>query len=190
MTVYQFSELEGKRVRLVPLGEEHILPLYVCSRDPQIWTHFPYRIANVEDMRAFVLQALEMRERNEQFPYAVYDKELETIVGSTRFLRISESHHNLNIGTTWYSPAVWRTRVNTECKFLMLQHAFAELKVIRVEIVTSTDNVRSQQAIERLGATREGVLRKKYYNLDYIIYSILSQEWPHIHRKLEQYLAE
>ncbi|WP_243644407.1 GNAT family N-acetyltransferase [Paenibacillus pinisoli] len=177
-------------MRLVPLEEEHIVPLYKCSRDPEIWAHFPYRIETLEEMQSFVQQALVMRERKEQFSYAVYDMELGEFVGSTRFLRIAESHQNFNIGTTWYSSAVWRTRVNTECKFLMLQHAFETLKVIRVEIITSTDNIKSQRAIERLGATKEGVLRKKYHNLDYIIYSILSEEWPLVRRKLDQYLAE
>ncbi|MFF2887355.1 GNAT family N-acetyltransferase [Paenibacillus sp. NPDC057967] len=190
MALYDFSELEGKRVRLIPLEEEHMMPLFRCSRNPEIWAHFPYRIDNVEEMSAFVQQGLEMRERKEQFPFAIYDKELEAFVGSTRFLRISESHQNLNIGTTWYSPAVWRTRVNTECKFLMLQYAFEVLKVIRVEIVTSIDNIRSQRAIERLGATKEGTLRKKYYNLDYVIYSIIASEWPLIKNKLEHFLAE
>jgi len=188
--LYRFTELEGKRVRLVPLEEEHIVPLYECSGDPEIWAHFPYRIDTLEEMQSFVQQALEMKERKEQFAYAVYDKVLGEFVGSTRFLRIAESHHNLNIGTTWYSPTVWRTRVNTECKFLMLRHAFEALEVTRVEIITSTDNVKSQKAIERLGATKEGVLRKKYYNMDYIIYSILSDEWPMVRCKLEQYLVE
>ncbi|WP_165861199.1 GNAT family N-acetyltransferase [Paenibacillus paeoniae] len=167
-------------MKLVPLEEEHIHPLYNCSRDPEIWTHYPYVIKTLEEMTTFVHKAMDCRERKEQYPYAVYDKERQEYVGTTRFLRISEENKNLNIGTTWFSPTVWRTSVNTECKFLMLQYAFEMLEVVRVEIVTTTDNVRSQKAIERLGATKEGILRRKYYNLDYVIYSIIFNEWPEI----------
>jgi len=140
-------------------------------------------------MEGFVRKALDGRDRGEQYPYAVYDKGIGAYVGSTRFLRIAEEHRNLNIGSTWYSSEVWRTRVNTETKYLMLRHAFEKAEVVRVEIITSTDNLRSQRAIERLGAIREGILRKKYYGLDYVFYSIVSEEWPVIKARLEGYLA-
>ncbi|MGZ7440812.1 GNAT family N-acetyltransferase [Paenibacillus sp. TH7-28] len=182
--------MEGKRVRLVPLETEHITPLFKCSRHPEIWAHYPIKIKTIEDMKSFVHKAIEGRERKEQFPFAVFDKELNEYVGTTRFLRISEENNNLNIGSTWYCPKVWRTRVNTECKYLMLKHAFETLKAIRVEIVTSTDNIRSQRAIERLGAVREGILRKKYYNLDYVIYSFLDNEWSTVRSKLESFLED
>lgn len=190
MRLYTFPALEGKRVQLVPLEEEHMIPLYHCSRSPEIWSHYPYAIDSLEDMKKFIHKALESRDRNEQFPYAVYDEERQEYVGTTRFLRISKENNNLNIGSTWYSPSVWRTRVNTECKYLMLRHAFEQLKVIRVEIITTTDNIQSQKAIERLGATKEGVLRRKYYGLDYVIYSIISDEWPQIKVRLEQFLDD
>lgn len=183
--MYIFTGLEGKRVKLVPLESEHTESLFRCSRDPAIWAHYPLKINTIEEMAGFVGKALLGRERNEQFPFAVFDKEREEFVGSTRFLRISEENNNLNIGSTWYSPAVWRTRINTEAKYLMLKHAFEFLQVNRVEIVTSTDNVRSQNAIERLGAVREGLLRKKYYDLDYYVYSIIDREWNDVKIRLE-----
>ncbi len=189
VSIFSFGVLEGDRVKLAPLSLEHVRPLFDCSRDPAIWAAYPVRIERIEEIERFVRKALDGRERGEQYPYAVYDKALGAYVGSTRFLRIAEEHRNLNIGSTWYSTEVWRTRVNTETKFLLLRHAFESIRAVRVEIVTSTDNVRSQRAIERLGAIREGVLRKKYYGLDYVIYSIVGEEWPAVKSRLEGYLA-
>ncbi|BBI34300.1 GNAT family N-acetyltransferase [Cohnella abietis] len=188
--MYHFAGLEGKRVKLIPLEIEHSIPLFECSRDPLIWASYPVQINTIEEMDKFVYKALEGRERKEQFPFAVFDKELNEFVGTTRFLRISEEHGNLNIGSTWYSPKVWRTRVNSETKFLMIRYVFEVLNTVRIEIVTTTENVRSQRAIERLGATREGLLRKKYYNKDYFIYSVIKSEWNDVKSRLEGFLTE
>lgn len=186
--MYTFSQLEGKRVKLVPLEMEHIDSLYRCSRDPEIWANYPMNIQTVDEMEHFVQLAITARNNQEQFPFVVFDKESREIVGTTRFLRISEQNNNLNIGSTWYEPKVWRTRVNTESKYLLLSYAFETLQVNRVEIITTTTNERSQKAIERLGAIREGLLRKKYHNLDYIVYSIIDSDWDEVKRKLEGYL--
>ncbi|MDQ6420576.1 GNAT family protein [Paenibacillus sp. LHD-117] len=188
--MFSFTSLEGKRVKLVPLERAHTHPLFEAAQAPEIWAHYPITIETFADMESFVSKALEGRERNEQYPFAVFDKELGKFVGSTRYLRISEANNNLNIGSTWYAPEVWRTGVNTETKYLMLKYAFEILQVNRVEIVTSTDNKRSQRAIERLGAVKEGVLRKKYHNLDYIIYSIIPDEWEAVSHRLEGFLEE
>jgi len=188
--MFIFEELEGKRVKLVPLTMEHVQPLFECSQDPAIWAAYPIRIERIEEMERFVRQALEGRDYGDQYPYAVYDKELGAYVGSTRYLRIAEEHRNLNIGSTWYSPAVWRSRVNTEVKYLMLRHAFEKIETVRVEIITSTVNVRSQRAIERLGAVREGILRKKYYGMDFVFYSIVNEDWPEVKTRLEGFLDQ
>lgn len=188
--MFTFSELEGNRVKLIPLETEHVNALYHCSRDPKIWELYPIHIRTREEMERFVHKALEGRSKKEQYPFVVFDKEANEIVGTTRYLRISEDNNNLNIGSTWYSSKVWRTRVNTESKYLLLRYAFEQLQVNRVEIVTTTTNIRSQQAIERLGAVKEGVLRKKYYNMDYIIYGIIDSEWTEVKKRLERYLDE
>jgi len=186
--MFSFTCLEGKRVKLVPLEIEHIPSLFEAAQFPEIWAQYPIRINSIEDMSNHVLKALAGRDRREQYPYAVFDNELNKYVGSTRYLRISEDHNNLNIGSTWYTPKVWRTRINTETKYLMLQYAFESIQVNRVEIITTTENVRSQKAIERLGATKEGILRKKYNNMDYVVFSILSTEWNEVKSRLESYL--
>jgi N-acetyltransferase len=187
--MYPFTTLEGERVKLVPLEIEHIPLLFSNAQSPEIWSNYPISIQTLEDMSSFVHRALDARSMNEQFPYAVYDKELRQFIGSTRYLRISKENRNLNIGSTWYNPKVWRTRVNTEAKSLMLHYAFEILQVCRVEIITTTDNFRSQRAIERLGAVREGMLRKKYHGLDYVVYSIIDSDWPDVRAQLEGYLT-
>ncbi len=147
--MFSFTELEGKRVKLVPLQLEHVDYLFEVAQEPEIWEHYPISIKSYDQMLSFVRNALEGLKRNEQFPFAVFDKERNQFIGSTRYLRISEGNNNLNIGSTWYNPIVWRTRVNTEAKYLMLKYAFETLQVNRVEIITTTDNFRSQKGIER-----------------------------------------
>lgn len=186
--MYTFHALEGERVKLVPLEIEHAVPLFHCLQEPEVWAHYPFRIYTLEEMQAFVQKAIAGREQGEQYSFAVWDKKHHEVVGTTRFLKISRSNHNLKIGTTLYSPKVWRTRVNTESKYLMLKHTFETLGMVRVEIIASIHNVKSQQAIERLGATREGILRKKYNNVDYVIYSIIETDWPDVRSRLEGYL--
>ncbi|MGM0884908.1 MAG: GNAT family N-acetyltransferase [Bacillota bacterium] len=183
-----FTELIGDRVILIPLKMDHIEALFECSRNPDIWMYYPTKINSLEDMESFVKKALDGKNRNEDFPYIVYDKDLKKFVGTTRYLRISEQSRNLNIGSTWYSPEVWRTKVNTECKYLLLKFAFEQWAAVRVEIITTPDNIRSQRAIERLGAVREGIFRKKYNQRDYIIYSVIDDEWKYVKERLEGFL--
>jgi RimJ/RimL family protein N-acetyltransferase len=190
MKMYSFTGLEGRRVKLIPLELEHVCSLFEVAQEPEIWEQYPVTIESYDQMKNFVIKALEGLKLQEQYPYAVYDKILNKFVGSTRYLRISAGNNNLNIGSTWYNPTVWRTKVNTETKYLMLEYAFETLKVNRVEIITTTENYRSQKAIERLGAVKEGILRKKYNNLDYIIYSIISDEWKEIKERLEGKLED
>jgi len=114
-------------------------------------------------------------------------------VGSTRFLNISIQNRNLEIGSTWLSPTVWRTRINTECKYLLLKHCFETLGTIRVQLKTDSRNVRSQRSIERLGAVKEGVLRNHMimpdgYLRDSVVYSIIDKEWVQVKNKLESML--
>src|SRR5699024_2902682 len=112
---------------------------------------------------------------------------------STRFLNISIPNSNLEIGWTWLSPKVWRTSINTECKYLLLKHCFEMLGAIRVQLKTDSRNVRSQQAIERIGAVKEGVLRNHMVMSDgflrhSVYYSVIDQEWSLVKDKLERML--
>ncbi|CAM4215940.1 GNAT family N-acetyltransferase [Paenibacillus alkaliterrae] len=184
----KFTQLQGNRISLIPLEFEHADSLFQCSRFPEIWGSLPIKVQTIKEMENFIYTAISGRERGEQFPYAVFDHKLNKFVGMTRYLRISQIHKNLNIGWTWYSPKVWRTAVNTECKYLLLKYAFEDWKAVRVEIITTTTHSRSQKAIERLGAKKEGILRKKYNELDYVIYSIIDEDWYEVKNRLEGFL--
>lgn len=186
--------LVGKRARIQPMEERHAEALFEAGRDPSIWTYMPMSIRSPEQMRELVRQALAAKKDGSEFPYVIVDRESGEVVGSTRFLAISRPNRSLEIGWTWLSPAVWRTSVNTECKFLLLRHAFETLGAIRVQIKTDRRNLRSQQAIERLGATKEGVLRKHVilhdgYVRDSVFYAILDEEWAAVKSGLELKLA-
>lgn len=186
--------LVGERVRIQPMEERHAEALFEAGRDPSIWTYMPMSIRSPEHMRELVRQALAAKKDGSEFPYVIVDRESGEVVGSTRFLAISRPNRSLEIGWTWLSPAVWRTSVNTECKFLLLRHAFETLGAIRVQIKTDRRNLRSQQAIERLGATKEGVLRKHVilhdgYVRDSVFYAILDEEWAAVKSGLELKLA-
>lgn len=175
--------LEGDRVKLIPLQLSHIEALFHCSRDEEVWEHFVTKVTSIEEMSRFVNHALMKKETGEQFPFTVVDKKTNQIVGMTRFLRIDESNKTLNIGWTWYAKPFWNTHVNSDSKLLLLTYAFEDWGAVRVEFITTPLHMRSQRAIERLGATKEGLLRKKYYNRDYVIYSIIDDEWVSIKQK-------
>ncbi len=183
-----FALLQGERVSLIPLEIEHTDLLFQCSRSSEIWEHLPIKIHTEKEMEDFIRTAISGRERGYEFPFAVFDNKLNKMVGMTRYLRISRVHKNLNVGWTWYSPDVWRTRVNTESKYLLFKYAFEVWKAVRVEIITTLTHHRSQKAIERLGAKKEGILRKKYNGLDYVVYSIIDEDWVDVKKRLETLL--
>lgn len=181
--------LEGTYVRLAPLEVKYIEELYQCSRDEEVWENLPIKINTLDEMKGFVEEALMLNEQGDQHPFVVIDKRTNKSVGMTRFLRISEGDKTINIGWTWYSKKVWRTAINTECKYLLIKHAFEKWKAVRIELITTTEHIKSQKAIERIGAKREGILRKKYRNQDYAVYSIINEEWLDIKIRLEGLLA-
>lgn len=182
----EIFKLDGHRVVLEALEISHSEQLFNCSRSERLWEYLPIQVKTIEEMSEFVHSATENRKTGEEFPFVVIDKETNMIVGTTRYLRISENHKTLNIGWTWYSEDVWRTSINTEVKYLLLKHAFEAWGAVRVEIITTTNHERSQRAIERIGAVKEGVLRKKYNNKDYVCYSIIDDEWPMVKERIER----
>jgi RimJ/RimL family protein N-acetyltransferase len=184
--------LTGKKVKLIPLELKHSECLYEAGRYPDIWTFTQGRINSLEDSRKYICKALEQKNA---IPFAIVDQESQKIVGSTRFYDISVQNSGLEIGSTWLSPAMWRTSVNTECKYLLLKHCFETIGAIRVQIKTDSRNVRSQRAIERLGAVKEGILRNHMilpdgYVRDSVYYSIIDREWPEVKLRLEQFMGQ
>jgi len=187
--------LEGKRVTLLPLTENHAEALFAVRQHP-IFQTTPYAppFESVDDALAYIRVALDGQAQGITLPFAVVDQETGAIVGSTRYHDISPKQRSLEIGWTAYSPTVWRTRVNSECKYLLLRHAFETFNTVRVQLKTDLRNERSQQAITRLGAVREGVLRKHRvepngYFRDTVVFSIIEDEWPSVKQRLEAFLA-
>jgi len=186
-------ELIGTAVRLVPLEKMHEQGLYEAAKPKEIWEHLPVKVHSLSDMKQLIESALTAQQEGRELPFAVFDVESNSIVGSTRFLDISLPNKSLEIGWTWYHPSVWRTRVNTECKYLLLKYCFEELKLHRVQFKTDVQNKRSRAAIMRLGATQEGTIRKHMvlpegYVRDSVIFSIIDDEWPAVKKRLEEFL--
>ncbi len=188
-------ELVGLRARLVPLAPTHAADLFDAGRDPAIWTFLPRHPQTLADMNVLVAEALERRDAGLDLPFVILDRAANNrVVGSTRLCDIDRANRSLEIGWTWLAPAVWRTRINTECKRLLLGHCFETLGAIRVFLKTDARNVRSQKAIERLGAVKEGVWRKHRilpdgYVRDSVYYSIIDDEWPAVKANLDGLLA-
>ncbi|PFV93173.1 GNAT family N-acetyltransferase [Priestia megaterium] len=186
--------LLGERVKLIPLEELHTEGLHEAAKEPEIWSHLPSKIQSIEDIKQLVKNALKSKESGQELPFVVLDLETNLIVGSTRFLDISVPNKSLEIGWTWYNPSVWRTRVNTECKYLLLKHCFDELNFNRVQLKTDVRNQRSRTAILRLGAVQEGILRKHMilpdgFARDSVVFSIIKEEWSSIKERLEDFLT-
>ena len=187
--------LTGRFVRLEPLAEAHVPGLAAVGAEDEIWQYMLYgTIRSEADMRNWVADMLARAAQGTDLPFAVIDLAAGRVAGATRYLEIRPAHRGLEIGGTWYGAAFRRTRVNTECKFLLLEHAFERLHCIRVQLKTDLRNERSQRAIERIGAVKEGVLRNHMilpdgYVRDSVYYSILDSEWPSVKVRLQEMLA-
>ena len=183
--------LEGVRVRLEPLQEAHTPGLAAVGLDESIWEHMLYgQVRTPDDMHNWVLDMLSRAKQGTDLPFAVIHLETGRVAGATRYLNITPKFRGLEIGGTWYGLEYQRTAVNTECKYLLLKHAFETLGCLRVQIKTDQRNERSARAIERIGAKREGILRNHMILPDgrirhSIYYSILDDEWPAVKQHLE-----
>jgi len=190
-----FIALENEVVLLKPLEQEDTQELLEAGSYPEIWPHMSTTVEKMVDVNNFVDKALEKKHEKTEFPFVIVDKKSGKIIGSTRFMDIDETHKRLEIGTTWITPAFWRTAINTNCKYLLLQYCFEVLNLQRVQIKTDHENLRSQKAIERLGATKEGVLRNHMLRKDSttrhtVMYSITPQEWPQVKNHLQRLLID
>jgi len=184
--------LTGKHVRLEPLTEKHTPGLAEIGAGQTFWDFMLYgNINTAEDMRSWVLEILSRAEKGTDLPFVAIHLASGRIAGATRYLNILPKDRGLEIGGTWYGLEFQRTPVNTECKYLLLRHAFETLGCIRVQLKTDLRNERSQKAIERIGAVKEGVLRNHMILPDgrirhSVFYSILDAEWPEVKLRLEK----
>ncbi len=186
--------LAGKVVCLAPLSVEQTADLAAVGKDESIWKYMRYGVVNTEEkMRAFINYLLSLQARGTDLPFAVISRETGKAIGMTRFMDIQPANRGLEIGGTWYGVAYQRTAVNTEAKFLLLRHAFEVYDCIRVQFKADLRNERSQRAIERIGASREGVLRDHMILPDgtvrsSVYFSILAREWPGVKERLVEML--
>lgn len=186
--------LTGQHVRLEPMTEAHAPALAEIGAGQSFWDFMLYgNITSVEDMRNWVLDILSRAAIGTDLPFVAVHLASGRVAGATRYLNIVARDRGLEVGGTWYGVDFQRTAVNTECKFLLLQHAFETLGCIRVQLKTDLRNERSQKAIERIGAVKEGILRNHMILPDgryrhSVFYSILDSEWPVVKKRLEELL--
>ena len=181
--------LESARVRLEPLQPAHADGLRAAAADGALWNLRVTSVPEPEQTEAYIAAALTGLEAGHMLPFAVRDKSDDRIVGSTRYHDIVAAVDRLEIGYTWYALSRQRSHVNTECKLLLMAHAFETLGAQLVGWRTDNFNFASQRAIERLGARRDGVLRHHALRRDgtvrdTVMYSLTAGEWPEVKAQL------
>jgi RimJ/RimL family protein N-acetyltransferase len=182
--------LEGRSVRLEPLAASHHTALCEVGLDAELWRLIPYRVSTADEMRDYIGSALGAQAAGTAIPFATVERASGRVIGSTRFMNVDAANRRVEIGATWIAKPWQRTAINTEAKYLMLRHAFETLGCIRVELKTDAFNQRSRQAILRIGAREEGMLRQHMVTWsgrlrDTVYYSILDSEWPGVKANLE-----
>lgn len=183
--------LDGRRVRLEPLDlERHFAGLLAIGLDPDLWRVTMSTVENEADLRRYLETALAEQAAGRSLPFATVDVGSGKIAGCTRFGNIEPAHGRVEIGWTWIGAAFRRTHVNTEAKYLMFRHAFEAWGCVRVELKTDARNLRSRNAMRRLGAKEEGTLRKhgiadSGYVRDTVYFSVIAEEWPGVKARLE-----
>ena len=187
--------LEGKSVRLEPLRLENLDELCTIGLDESIWAWTTNIIKSKEDMRRYVETALEEFERRVSLPFVTIEKNSNKIIGSTRFGNIDIRNRKVEIGWTWINAQWQRSFVNTEAKFLMLAHAFEIWKCVRLEFKTDALNEKSRNAILRIGAKQEGILRRHMITetgrfRDSVYFSIIDSEWENVKANLQNKLKQ
>jgi RimJ/RimL family protein N-acetyltransferase len=187
--------LSGEHVELIPIALEFLEPLCEAVQDGELWRLWYTFIPTPATMKVWIEKALNEKKEGVSLPFVVKRKIDRRIVGSTRYMNIDKDIRRLEIGTTWYSKSVQRSYVNTECKYLLLRHAFEELACRAVEFRTHRLNEQSRRAIERLGAQLDGMLRNHRMMAngtirDTAVYSILDTEWEGVKSNLLFRLTE
>ena len=182
--------LAGAVVALEPMAVEHKNALIDAASDGQLWQLWYTGVPKPEGMQAWIDGSLALQEKGLALPFVVRHLPSGEIVGSTRYMNIEADRRRLEIGTTWYAKQVQRSPLNTEAKLLLLRHAFEALGCIAVEFRTHYFNQRSREAIAKLGAKQDGILRQHSFaadgNLrDTVVFSVLDCEWPTVKTHLQ-----
>ncbi|HEY2815956.1 MAG TPA: GNAT family protein [Casimicrobiaceae bacterium] len=187
--------LTGRYAILEPLAREHEAAVKKAAADGELWRLWYTSVPAPDKTSEWLDIALDLRERQGAMPFIVRDRSNGQIVGSTRYFNVDPVNRRLEIGHTWYAKRAQRTAINTECKVLLLTHAFEALRCIAVEFRTHWFNHRSREAILRLGAKQDGVLRNHLMlpdgsKRDTVVFSIIDGEWPAVKRNLQWLLEQ
>ncbi len=187
--------LTGLHVQLLPMERQHQQGLQEAVTDGELWKLWYTFVPRPEEMDEWISKALDEQASGVSCPFVVVRKGDNRVVGSTRYMNIEKEIRRLEIGTTWYSQNVQRTPINTECKLLLLEHAFENLNCLAVEFRTHRFNAQSRRAIERLGARLDGILRNHRISVngtirDTVVYSIILNEWENVKSNLHFMLHE
>lgn len=182
--------LEGKYVKLVPLSHDHAVDLEEAAQDGELYKLWYTSVPAPDKVDAEISRRLRLMAEGSMLPFSIIDKKSGAVVGMTTYMNIDSTNKRLEIGSTWYRKSVQRSPLNTECKILLLTHAFETLEAIAVEFRTHFMNHQSRNAIERLGAKLDGVLRRHSVLAngtvrDTAVYSIIPSEWPSVRANLQ-----
>jgi RimJ/RimL family protein N-acetyltransferase len=185
--------LKGRHAMLEPLAPEHHDALVAAASDGQLWKLWYTSVPAPEAARGYIDAALALRDKQAAMPFVIRDARDGAIVGSTRYCNVDAVNRRVEIGYTWYAARAQRTGINTECKLMLLGHAFESLGCIAVEFRTHWLNQQSRAAIARLGAKQDGVLRNHQRMpdgslRDTVVFSIIESEWPAVKRHLQHRL--
>ena len=186
--------LSNQWVRLEPLQPMHADALWKIGQQAADWQYLPRGcFTSQDDLHAWIDEALLAQTKGEQQAFVIFDQQTGQCCGSTRYLNIRAAHFGVEIGWTWLAQSAQRTAINTATKLCLFEYAFEQWQMRRVELKTDLRNLRSQRAIERLGAVREGVWRKHMcvqqgYMRDTVFYSVIDDEWPMIKQRLQAFL--
>jgi RimJ/RimL family protein N-acetyltransferase len=181
--------IEGKYISVIPLSLDHQFDLEEATADGDLHRLWYTSIPKPDGIRNEIERRLQLRQSGSMLPFSIIEKSSKKVVGMTTYMNIDVTNHRVEIGSTWYRKSVQRSSLNTECKLLLLRHAFEEMDCIAVEFRTHFINQQSRKAIERLGAKFDGTLRShmKMANgtiRDTAVYSIIASEWPTVKANL------
>ena len=186
--------LETRLIKLVPLTMQHLEGYCLAGNYPQVWQHMPInRCQSQEIAKPWLAEAIKKMDQGLELAFVIInkvsEKESDTVIGSTRLFRYNDNDKTIELGHTFITPDFQRSHVNSHAKYLMLKHAFEQLKMVRVEICTHENNQQSRNAITRIGGQFEGILRKhrRAPNGDYrntALFSIIDEDWPQVKQQL------
>lgn len=185
------TTLSGQTVDLISLDKEHFRDLHQLAAEKRIWEFYAIDGSNQAKLSEALHSAITEREKGSQYPFVVFHREHNKVIGSTRLLDLQPVHKKLEIGWTWLHPEYWASEVNLECKLLLLEFCFEDLGVIRVQLKTDENNTRSRKAIEKIGGKYEGVLRNEMLRdngtkRNSAYYSIIDEEWKELKSRLTE----